>query len=244
MKDLKTQVDVLTQFQQGPLADFLQQGAAAAKEGHGDPSRPPSVGQQSQPAQGESRDRSGASSRAQTPPYYNDVEDDLAKYFPINEYTMPMNWLLKKPIVQRFIYYEVIRRAYRTHPVFKPDAEFIIGIYMDFLMSPRLQTHFGKSTGTGGTMDFARCPMPQVVVEIADTVLLDLGKRRVPGTRTNADAIKDRCNNVRRFQVLGSDYIKDATSRQEMAHRLLGERQDFYERHMVSYSSCTNSCQL
>ncbi len=231
VQELKNQVEVLTEFQKGPLAEYLKQQAEASA---GTQSGPPSVGQPRSSQQRDDRSRSGSATRGHTPPYYNDVEDDLAVYFPINEYTMPMNWLLKKPIVKKFIYYEVIRRAYRTHPLFKPDAEFIIATYMDFLMTPRLQSHFGKSTATGGTMDFARCPMPQVVVEIADTDLLDLGKRRVPGTGTNAEAIKTRCNNVRRMQVLGSDYIKEAESRQEVAHRLLGERVDFYNKHMVT----------
>ncbi len=116
-------------------------------------------------------------SRDTTPPMYNDAESQVIELFPINIYTEAVDWLLQQPIVQRLIYYDVMRLAYRTHPVFKPEADQVINRYMDYLISMRLQTHFAKSTSVKRKMDFSRVPMPKVIVEIADTQMIDLGKR-------------------------------------------------------------------
>ena len=223
VKSLAEQVEILQQFNKGPLAEILSR-QQAGQEGPAPVQRP--LGQ--------------TASRGNTPPYHNDTESEIASYFPINQYTQAMNWFLKRPIVQTFLYYEVIRIAYRTHPLFKPDADFVLGVYMDYLCSTRLQTHFGKSTGSGSTLDFARFPMPQVIVDIANTKLVDIGKRRVPGGKDNAELIKVRGNNMRRNHLLGSDYIRGSASVEQMAHRILTERHDFYEMHVVSSTTYVN----
>ncbi len=171
--------------------------------------------------------------REDTPDMYNDYETQLYYYFPINVYTKAMNWLLKQPIVRKFLEYETIRVVYRNHPPFKPDAEFVFGKFLDYLMTRRQQSHWCKSTGRGRSQDYGRAPMPDIVVDIAEKELVDVGKRRVPGSKNVAEFVKDKCNSARRHQVLGSQYVKDSKSVQEMAYRILGERVDFMKKHEV-----------
>ncbi len=179
--------------------------------------------------------RASTRDRDSTPPMYTDEESRARKYFPINNYTRAMDWFLRQPAVQTLIYYEVMRVTYRTYPVFKPDAEFMIAKYMDYLMSTRLQTHLAKANGNRGraNMDFGRAPMPNVVVQIAETRLTDLAKRRVPGFREVADVMKDRCGAARRNKVIECDYVSTSSSVEVMAHRLYNERMTFAEANEV-----------
>ncbi len=178
--------------------------------------------------------------REATPQYYNDAESELDSYFPINQYTEPMDWLLKQPIVHTFFHYEVIRRVYRKHPIFKPESDVVLSSYMDYVASTRLQTHFAKATTRVTKMDYGKFPMPMVFVKIALDQLMDLGKQRIPGTKDVATFIKDRCANTRRSHVLNSEFILESDSQQEMAHRLLAEREDFVSMHAVSNNQSSN----
>ncbi len=171
--------------------------------------------------------------RDETPEMYNEYETQLYCYFPINIYTPAMNWLLKRPIVRRFLQYETIRTVYRNHPLFKPDAEFVFGKFLDYLMTRRLQSHWCKSTGSGRSQDYGRAPMAGIVVDIAEKELVDVGKRRVPGSKDVSEFVKDKCNSARRHQVLGAQYVKDSKSVQEMAFRIYSERVDFISKHEV-----------
>ncbi len=172
--------------------------------------------------------------RDSTPPMYNDAETQIMALFPINIYNEPMNWLLSQSIVQRFIYFDVMRLIYRSHPVFKPEADWVTARYMDYIMSQRLQTHFAKATKVRRRMDYSRVPMPMVLHDIAETHLKDLGKRRTPGAKTMANFMKDRCNSNRRVHLLNSAHVQAAKSKQEMAWLIMAERVDFVEKHDVS----------
>ena len=182
--------------------------------------------------------------RGDTPDYHNDVETQIVKYFPINKYTMAMDWFIKQPIVQDFIHYEVMRKVYRTHPVFKPESDKVLGKYMDWLVSFRLQSHFGKATTRVCPMDYGRFAMPMVMLKIAEERILNLGKLRVPGAKDVAEFLKDRCQGQCRTKVLGSDFLEGSESVQEMAHRILAERVDFIQEHQVTPMYCLCCGQL
>ncbi len=175
-----------------------------------------------------------AASRDSTPPMYNSAETDIMELFPINIYNEPMDWLLKQRIVQRFIYFDVMRLVYRSHPVFKPECDWVTARYMDYLLSQRLQTHFTKATDIKRKTDYSRVPMPKVVLEIAEVHMKDLGKRRAPGVKGLADFMKDRCNSNRRVHLLNSAHVQAAKSIQEFAWLIMAERVDFVEKHDVS----------
>ncbi len=171
--------------------------------------------------------------RGDTPEYCNEAENNILALFPINRYTEPIDWMIRQPIVQDLIYYDVMRDVYEQKPVFKPESNFVLDSYMDKIISQRLQTHMGKATVRASKHDYSRFPMPMVFLEIAQDKLAGLGKLRAPGTKDVADFMKDRCNNGRRFHVIESDYIEGSASVQEMAHRLLSEREEFISKHKV-----------
>ncbi len=181
------------------------------------------------------KNKKGNAARDGTPPMYNDAESKVLELFPINIYNEAIDWLLKQPVVQRLIYFDVIRLAYRNHPVFKPECDWVIARYMDYLLSQRLQTHFAKATKVKRKTDYSRVPMPKVIVDIADTHLVDLGKRRVPGSKDTADFMKGRCNTARRIHLLYSEHVLGAKSLQEMAFFIYAERVDFVAKHDVSF---------
>ncbi len=167
-----------------------------------------------------------------TPPNKSEAEFKLANVFPINTLTEPMLWLLERPVVRRFLRYEVIRKVYKATSVIKPDLELVASKFMDYVMSTRLQTHMGKS-GRGRNLDFSRVALPEIFLDIIRNELAELGKIPAPGTKSLEDFIKDRCNSTRRIHLIGSDYISTAPSVQEMAFRILHERLDFFYRHQV-----------
>ncbi len=173
-------------------------------------------------------------SRDTTPAYYNPAEDDLVPYFPINKYTKAMDWVMQQPVVHKFLQYETMREVYKTHPVFKPESDIVLGAYMDYVASVRLQTHFGKATTRVSKADYGRFPMPMAFLKVAQDELKTLGKQRTPYAKSVADFIKDRCNNLRRTHVIGSEFIKGTETLQEMAHRMMAERLDFVQEHAVS----------
>ncbi len=182
------------------------------------------------------------STREGTPHMYNDTETLVQRYFPINTYTPEMDWFIQQKPVRTFLYYETMRVAYRTHPPFKPDAEFVMGKFMDALMSKRLQTHFSKATGTKKkNQDYGRVPLPAVVVDIANVELLNLGKQRIPGSKETAEFLKDRCNSARRIHVINSSTVLESKCIEEMAHKLFTERIDFVNKHEVTVSCIIHS---
>ncbi len=214
LTELRAKVGTFEQF----MEDMKKREAQAAKQGL-----------RLRSSRSTTRDRDG------TPDMYTDEETRTKKLFPINTYTREMDWFLRQRAVHTFIYYEVMRVAYRTYPVFKPDAEFVIAKYMDYLLSTRLQSHLAKATGKRGKakMDYGRAPMPSIVVQIAEQELTDLGKRRVPGYREVPEVMKDRCGAARRNKVIESDHVSSATSVEVMAHRLYNERMDFADANEV-----------
>ena len=171
--------------------------------------------------------------REDTPQMYNDTETMLQRFFPINTYTPAMDWLIQQKPVRTFLYYETMRVAYRTHPPFKPDTEYVLGKFMDYLMTKRLQSHFSKATGTKKKQDYARVPLPQIVVDMANNEFLNLGKRKIPGSKDNAEFFKDRCNSARRIHVLNAANVLESSCVEEMAHKLFTERVDFVSKHEV-----------
>ncbi len=169
-----------------------------------------------------------------TPPYHNDTECKIVPYFPVNIYTEPMEWFLQQPIVQEFLYYETLRKVYQTHPVFKPESDTALGKFMDTVISVRLQTHFGKATLRVSKMDYSRFPMPMVLLQICKDWMMNLGKQRLPGSKDIAEFFKDRCNGQRRNKLLASDFLAGSESVEELAHRILAEREDFISKHEVN----------
>ncbi len=172
--------------------------------------------------------------REDTPEYVKDTETRVLNLFPINKYTEAVDWMLKQPVVQDLIYYETMRTVYRKLPVFKPESNFVIESFMDNTFSVRLQTHCGKATTRVSKADYGRFPLPMIALKIAQENLSNLGKLRVPGGKSVADFIKDRCANLRRTYLIGSDFMEGSDSVQEMAHRMLAERVDFVQNHKVS----------
>ncbi len=171
--------------------------------------------------------------RESTPEYVKDTETRVLNLFPINRYTEAIDWMLQQRIVQRLIYFDTIRTVYRQLPVFKPESNFVIESFMDNTFSVRLQTHCGKATTRVSKRDYGKFPLPMVMLKIAQEDLSNLGKLRVPGGKSVADFIKDRCANLRRTYLIGSDFIEGSDSVQEMAHRMLAERVDFVQKHKV-----------
>ena len=168
----------------------------------------------------------------ETPPNLSEVEFRLKRLFPINTLTQPMMWLLGRPRVRRFLYYQILRALYTKKPPSKPDYEFVAGKALDYMMSQRLQTHMGKAGG-GRNLDFSRMPMPEVFIDIIANDIAPLGRMPAPGDKSLPDFLKDKCNGVRRTKVIGSNYVLDARSVQHMAFIILHERLDFFHRHRV-----------
>ncbi len=165
---------------------------------------------------------------------YSNIETKIKIYFPMNKYTKTMEWFLKQDIVREFMKFEVMRKVYEKNPPFKPDAEQVASKYIDYLLSPRMQGHFAKATGSSALVDFGRAKLPRAILNIADEDLKGLAKGRIPGSKDNAEFIKDKCNASRRTHLLKSDYLKEATSIQDVAIRILWDRHDFFEDHLVS----------
>ena len=72
-------------------------------------------------------------------PGYSQAEHRLKRLFPINHYTEAMEHLLNAPIVRRFIYLEVMRKLYGDNPPTRPDAEYVIHVYANYIFDKRFQ---------------------------------------------------------------------------------------------------------
>ncbi len=176
------------------------------------------------------------------PVSYN--ESRVLALFPINKYTKAINWLLKQESVRELIKNQMMYKIYAEPRLFKPDSEFVVKKYLDFLLSSRVQTHMGKATGGGRNLDFSRCPLPMPVLNIADEKLGRLSKNRPPGARDNAEFLKSRCNDARTLKVHNSEWILESSCQEEMAIRIFFERIDFYENHMVRMQQSVIMCSI
>ncbi len=178
-------------------------------------------------------------------PPVSQIEARVLNLFPINKYTRAIDWMLKQPVVRRLIYIKILSICYSDSVQFKPDNQYVVSTYMDTVATPRLQGHFGKATGGGRNLDFGRCPMPMALLAIANEDLAPLAKKPVPGSMDNAEFLKERNNTVRKKTLMKSNYISQASCQEEMAMRILFERIDFYENHMVrvQYSARQNDLQ-
>ncbi len=174
-----------------------------------------------------------ASGGASEPPHVSHLEEQVFSYFPINKYTKPMHWLLKQETIREVIYIQVLKKVYKDPTLFKPDAEFVMKKYLTFLLSDRIQGHFGKATGGGRNLDFSRCPLPMPILNLANDMLGRLHKNRPPGAKDNAEILKVKCNETRRAKLIHSDKILGCSSQEEMALLIFLERIDFYENHQV-----------
>ncbi len=179
------------------------------------------------------RGQSKTAGPSSEPPEVSYQEEQVLKHFPINKYTKPMHWLLKQKPIRQLIYIKVLKEVYEDNTQFKPDSEFVMKRFLKVLLSDRLQGHFGKATGGGRNLDFSRCPLPMPILAIANEKLGPLHKLKIPGSKDNAEILKERCNDARRVKVLKSDYILGSTSQEEMAIRIFLERIDFYDNHQV-----------
>ncbi len=163
----------------------------------------------------------------------NDIESKLIGVFPINVWTKATNWLLKQDIVQRFLEYRVMAKAYSDIPREKPTWTYVMGVYYDIVISHRLMAHTGKSTAKLSSLSFGRFPLPQVIVDIADNVMIKLHTDRVPGDNDNSTFFKNRNNGLRRTYLTNNNYATGAPTMQLMAQRIYWERMDFYNKHKV-----------
>ncbi len=172
--------------------------------------------------------------RGKTPEYTNEAESRVLELLPINYYSEAIDWLVRQPIVQDLIYYEVMRDVYRQLPVFKPESNVVLERFLDIVFSIRLQTHMCKPTPRATAQDYGRFTMPMVFLDLAQEKLAGLGKLRAPGTKDVADFLKDRCAGFRRTKVICSPFMAGSQSVQQLAHRILNERVDFATKHKVT----------
>ncbi len=167
-------------------------------------------------------------------PEYNEAENMLMKYFPVNEYTKAMHWLLKHDVVRTFLEYRTMRAVYKGFVPSKPDMEIVLAKFLDLTVSLRLQAHLGKPvTDTSPLLHFGRFPMPQPLYKIATEDLKGLSKKRAEGMKDEADILKDKCLTAKRTCINANTYACDAESIEETALRLYWERMDFFQKHKV-----------
>ena len=175
-----------------------------------------------------------SASSSEPPPSVSAVEARLYTLFPIPVYTKAIDWLLKKEPVKKYIKYEVIKKIFTDAPPSKPDWESVMSIYLDWVLSVRLQAHLGKANGNAAKLHFGRFPMPDTIITIANENISSLHRERVPGDKDYATYFRTKCNGVRRNHLMGSPYVSSSESVQEMAQKLLWERYDFYIKHKVT----------
>ncbi len=177
---------------------------------------------------------STASTSSEEPPNVHESESLLITLFPINEYTPAMDWLLRQDPVQKYLFYEMMRRLYNGNPTSKPFFKTVVADFFDYVISDRLACHLGKSTGTVQGLQFGRFPMPRTLVNIVERNLVSLHRQPIPGEKDCSALFVNKCNGAKRQHLMNSVYLQSATSQQEMAQRLLWERKDFYNHHRVS----------
>ena len=68
-----------------------------------------------------------------------EVEMKLLNLFPINQMTPSMMHILKSYKVGEFIRLQLVQKLYGTHPDTKPDAEKVVEVFLDFMLSKRFQ---------------------------------------------------------------------------------------------------------
>ncbi len=182
------------------------------------------------------RDQASAVSASSEEPErgYTPAENKLLKLFPINVYSRAMHWLLQQQPVRDFIRYETMTRLFRGLVTFKPDMPDVMTVFLDLLVSVRLQSHLGKAvTGKSPLFHFGRFPLPQPILKIAMEDLEKLSRIRAPGMNDEAEVLKSKCTTAKRIHINGSKYLASASSKEEIAMRLWWERYDFYKKHKV-----------
>ena len=159
----------------------------------------------------------------------------LKSCLPVDIYNDAANFILSQDVTGHFVRNEIINDLYHGNPDNRPTADNVLYVFLDMVLSRRLQSHLGiPAPVVHKKLDFGNMIFPEAVWNMYKLYIRSLGNAFLPGDVGPRARTRSRMQNAKKTLILRGDFIARCTTFEERAAALYWERITFVEAHRVS----------